>query len=71
MSDKPKPLDRDALEDEILAAEEAVTIAEEELAQAEDRLSELEKQLAALPLADSDAELFYARRDPRQIWLSL
>ena len=59
------------LEEEILEAEEAVTLAEMELEEAEERLSNLEQQLAALPLKGGDAELFYARRDPRQISLSL
>ena len=58
------------LEEEILEAEEEVTLAELVLEEAEERLSKLEEQLAKMPPKGRDEELFYARRDPRQISLS-
>ena len=63
--------DRASLEEEIHDAEDEVALAEDDLCRAEDRLDKLEEQLASLPPENADEELFYARRDPRQIPLPL
>lgn len=62
---------RAALEKEVAAACQEVELAQQDLDCAEDRLRELEAQLSALPPDGVDEELFYARRDQRQMKLPL
>ena len=64
-------VDRASLEKDIEVAREEVEAVQGELDAAEWHLEALEEQLAALPPDGSDEELFYARRDPRQIPLLL
>jgi hypothetical protein len=62
---------RSSLEEQIVGASEEVDLAKQELEAAEDRLTDLEEKLKQLPPDGADAELFYARRDPRQLHLEI
>lgn len=61
----------DCAEQELSVAREDLDRAEHELSDAEDRVEDLEEKLAALPPKGADEELFFARRDPRQMHLGL
>jgi hypothetical protein len=60
---------RAVIEAEIALANDEIEIAHDDLARAQEHIAVLEAELAALPPEGADEELWYARRDARQLGL--